>query len=225
MASEPSLAGQTVVITAGPTREAIDPVRFLSNRSSGRMGFALARAFDNAGARVLLVAGPVTLPTPDGVTRIDVESARQMEAAVNNVIDGADIFVGCAAVSDYRPAATSSEKIKKTADELTLKLVRGPDILAGVAARENRPFTVGFAAETENLIENARAKMNNKSLDMIAANLVGVGRGFEQDDNELTVLWEGGEEPLGKATKMVLAEQLVILVGERFSAHAQRERA
>ena len=145
--------------------------------------------------------------------------------AVDDVIGGADIFVGCAAVSDYRPAVTSSEKIKKTADELTLRLVRGPDILAGVAARDNRPFTVGFAAETEDLLENAREKMNKKSLDMIAANPVGAGRGFEQDDNELTVLWKGGEIPLGKATKSALAERLVSLIGERFNAHAQRERA
>jgi phosphopantothenoylcysteine decarboxylase/phosphopantothenate--cysteine ligase len=208
------LAGLKVVITAGPTRELIDPVRFISNRSSGKMGYAVACAARDAGAEVVLVSGPVALPAPAGVQRVCVESAEQMYEAVHAALPGADIYIGTAAVADYRPVAVAPQKIKKTAENLRVELVRAPDILGSVAAlRQGRPFVVGFAAETENLEEHARRKLLGKRLDMIAANRVGDGLAFDRDDNSLLVLWNGGREDLGAGGKPELARRLVALIG------------
>lgn len=217
------LAGLSVLITAGPTREAVDPVRFICNRSSGKMGFALARAFANSGAEVTLVSGPVGLVTPAGVTRVDVESALEMESAVMARASDCDLFVGCAAVADYRPESAQGQKIKKRQDEMTLRLVKNPDILAQVAALADAPFTVGFAAETEKPVEYAEEKRLAKGVAMIAANLVGGDSGgFERDENALMVLWDGGRCDLPMADKSVLAERLVTLVIERYE---QRDTA
>ena len=212
------LQGLTVLITAGPTREAIDPVRFISNRSSGRMGFAVAEAAAAAGAKVVLVSGPVSLKTPLGVDRIDVESAVEMHEAVMKRARHADIFIATAAVADYRAAQSAEQKIKKTQDALSLELVRNPDILAEVAAlTSHRPFTVGFAAETHDVLHYAEDKRRRKNLDLIAANQVGlVGSGFESDQNALHLLWEGGEKQLPLADKTVLGQQLIALIAERY---------
>ncbi|HOW62523.1 MAG TPA: bifunctional phosphopantothenoylcysteine decarboxylase/phosphopantothenate--cysteine ligase CoaBC [Candidatus Contendobacter sp.] len=212
------LQGLTVLLTAGPTREALDPVRFISNRSTGRMGFAVAEAAALAGARVMLVSGPVSLKTPPGVERMDVESAVEMHAAVMQRVRQADIFIATAAVADYRAASPADQKIKKTRDALTLELVRNPDILTEVAAlRSHRPFTVGFAAETHDVLHYAEDKRRRKNLDLIAANQVGVaGSGFESEQNELHVLWEGGEKVLPLADKTLLGQQLVALIAERY---------
>jgi phosphopantothenoylcysteine decarboxylase/phosphopantothenate--cysteine ligase len=212
------LHGLTVLLTAGPTREALDPVRFISNRSTGRMGFAVAEAAALAGARVVLVSGPVSLKTPPGVERIDVESAVEMHEAVMQRTREADIFIATAAVADYRPARPVEQKIKKTRDTLSLELVRNPDILAEVAAlRAHRPFTVGFAAETHDVVQYAEDKRRRKNLDLIAANQVGVaGSGFESEQNALHVLWEGGERVLPLADKTVLGQQLIVLIAERY---------
>ncbi|HSQ70046.1 MAG TPA: bifunctional phosphopantothenoylcysteine decarboxylase/phosphopantothenate--cysteine ligase CoaBC [Steroidobacteraceae bacterium] len=212
------LADRKVIITAGPTRERIDPVRFITNRSSGKMGYAVAAAARDAGAEVLLVSGPVNLPTPHGVRRIDVESAEQMLAAVDGQLPGTDIFIAAAAVSDYRPAETAAQKIKKTSDTMTLSMSRTPDILGTVAVRTPRPFTVGFAAETQDVERNALAKLRAKNLDMIAANQVGDGLAFDCDDNALTVYWPGGARELGRAPKRELAARLVELIAERYAA-------
>ena len=216
-----SLAGKRVLVSAGPTFEDIDPVRFLGNRSSGKMGFAVAAAARALGAEVVLVAGPVQLPTPEGVRRIDVRSASQMHAAVMAALP-ADVYIGAAAVADFTPHAVSEHKIKKTAgsDTLVLELVRTPDILAGVAAHARRPaLVVGFAAETEEVERYARGKLQAKRLDLIAANLVGGAEGgFERDDNALVVYWDGGERRLGPAPKTEVAAQLVQLVAERIAA-------
>lgn len=203
------LAGCKVVVTAGPTRERIDPVRYISNRSSGKMGYAVAQAAREAGAEVVLVSGPVSLPVPAGVTRVTVESAQQMHDAVHEAIRGADIYIGAAAVADYRPASVADQKIKKRTDTMTLELVRAPDILASVAALERRPFVVGFAAETQDVERNARSKLECKRLDMIAANQVGDGVAFDRDDNALLLLWPGGREELPSCGKLELARQLV----------------
>ena len=203
------LAGCKVVVTAGPTRERIDPVRFISNRSSGKMGYAVAQAAREAGAEVILVSGPVALPAPVGVTRVNVESARQMLAAVQSALEGADIYIGAAAIADYEPASVSAQKIKKSSDTMTLSLVKAPDILASVAALERRPFVVGFAAETQDVEQNARAKLEGKRLDMIAANRVGDGIAFDQDENSLLLLWQGGREELATCGKLELARKLV----------------
>ena len=212
------LQGLTVLLTAGPTREALDPVRFISNRSTGRMGFAVAEAAALAGARVMLVSGPVSLKTPPGVERMDVESAVEMHKAVMQRVRQADIFIATAAVADYRAASPADQKIKKTRDALTLELVRNPDILTEVAAlRSHRPFTVGFAAETHDVVHYAEDKRRRKNLDLIAANQVGVaGSGFESEQNELHVLWEGGEKVLPLADKTLLGQQLVALIAERY---------
>ena len=212
------LQGLTVLLTAGPTREALDPVRFISNRSTGRMGFAVAEAAAEAGARVVLVSGPVSLKTPPGIERIDVESAVEMHGAVMSRVRQADIFIATAAVADYRVAAPADQKIKKTQETLRLELVRNPDILAEVAAlRSHRPFTVGFAAETHDVLHYAEDKRRRKNLDLIAANQVGVaGSGFESEQNALHVLWEGGEKALPLADKTLLGRQLIALIAERY---------
>jgi phosphopantothenoylcysteine decarboxylase/phosphopantothenate--cysteine ligase len=223
------LLGRRVLISAGPTRERIDPVRFISNRSSGKMGFAVAQAAREAGAEVVLVSGPVSLPTPPGVRRIDVESAADMLAAVLKEVEGTDIFVSTAAVADYRPARPADQKIKKTSDTLDLCMERTSDVLATVAARPDRPFVVGFAAETESVEQNARLKLLKKNLDMIAANEVGHDKAFDCEDNQLIVLWRNKRHELGKASKLALARELVALIAESFVAArtgvAQRDSA
>ncbi|MDB6159335.1 MAG: phosphopantothenoylcysteine decarboxylase [Gammaproteobacteria bacterium] len=210
------LQGRRVLITAGPTRERIDPVRFISNRSSGKMGFAVAQAAREAGAEVVLVSGPVSLPTPAAVRRIDVESAADMLNAVLGEVDRTDIFISTAAVADYRPAAAAEQKIKKTSDRMDLSMERTADVLATVAARPNRPFVVGFAAETESVEQHARAKLLKKNLDMIAANEVGHDKAFDCEDNQLIVLWRAGRRDLARASKLTLARQLVALIAESY---------
>jgi phosphopantothenoylcysteine decarboxylase / phosphopantothenate---cysteine ligase len=217
------LSGRHVLVTAGPTRERIDPVRFVSNRSSGRMGFAVAEAARAAGAEVVMVCGPVALPTPPGVRRVNVESAADMLAAVLNEAGAADIFVSTAAVADYRPAAPPEHKIKKTSEKLAVEMERTVDVIATVAARARRPFVVGFAAETENVEQNARAKMLKKGLDMIAANEVGHAKAFDCPENELVVLWHGGRRELPRASKDSLARDLVALIAEVFEQQPRRE--
>ncbi len=212
------LAGVKAVVTAGPTRERIDPVRFITNRSSGKMGFAVAEALYAAGAEVVLVSGPVSLPTPLGIQRINVENASEMLAAVQGQISDAHIFVATAAVSDYRAATIAEEKIKKSNAAMTLELARTPDILATIGNSDKPPFLVGFAAETDNVERNALAKLEGKHLDMIAANKVGDGLGFDKDDNALTVYWNGGQRELCLCSKRNLAGQLVNLIAERYRA-------
>ncbi|CAI8153695.1 MAG: Coenzyme A biosynthesis bifunctional protein CoaBC [Pseudidiomarina mangrovi] len=207
----PVLAGKQVVITAGPTREAIDPVRYLSNHSSGKMGFALAAAAQQLGATVTLVAGPCQLPTPAQVKRIDVISATDMLAAVEQHIDAADIFIGCAAVADYRPRQVGADKIKKQHDQMHIELVKNPDILATVAARKNAPFTIGFAAETQQLEHYATGKLQAKKLALIAANNVSDSSiGFNSDDNAMQLFWHDPagqiqQRTLEKASKSAIA--------------------
>ena len=209
------LAGKHVLITAGPTRERLDPVRYISNRSSGKMGFALADAARAAGAEVTLVAGPVNLPTPTGVKRIDVESAAQMHAAVEAAVGLADVFIATAAVADYRPAVVAERKIKKSGERVEIVLERTPDILASVAARAQRPFVVGFAAETHDVETYARGKLESKNLDLIAANEVGDDKAFDRDDNSLIVLWREGRTPIGPASKQAVAKELIELIASR----------
>ena len=220
------LAGQRLVISAGPTYEDLDPVRFIGNRSSGKMGFAIAAAAARRGAEVVLVAGPVSLPTPAGVRRVDVRSAAQMHAAVMAALP-ADIYIGAAAVADYTPRTVSPHKIKKTAqsgdggataiDTMTVELVRTPDVLAELAAHAQRPrVVVGFAAETNDVEHYARGKLVRKGLDMIAANQVGrEGCGFESDDNALTVIDADTAHALGPGPKTALADALLDLVRAR----------
>lgn len=205
------LAGVRVLVSAGPTFEDIDPVRYIGNRSSGRMGFAVAEAAAQAGADVVLVAGPVALETPARVRRVDVRSAREMHAAVLGEAARSDVYVGAAAVGDFRARETAQGKLKKSGPDATieLSLVQNPDILAEVAALRPRPFVVGFAAETADLERHARDKLERKDLDLVAANGVGEGRGFEREDNELLLLWHGGHEALSRAHKRVLARRLV----------------
>ncbi|MGH8324252.1 MAG: bifunctional phosphopantothenoylcysteine decarboxylase/phosphopantothenate--cysteine ligase CoaBC, partial [Steroidobacteraceae bacterium] len=212
------LRGRRVLISAGPTRERIDPVRFISNRSSGKMGFAVAQAAREAGAEVVLVSGPVSLPTPPGIRRVDVESAADMLAAVLGEVEGTDIFISTAAVADYRPARPAQQKIKKTSDTLDLCMERTSDVLATVAARADRPFVVGFAAETESVEQNARLKLLKKNLDMIAANEVGHDKAFDCEDNQLIVLWRNRRHELGKASKLALARELIVLIAASFEA-------
>jgi len=206
-----SLSGKTVHITAGPTREAIDPVRFLSNHSSGKMGYALAQAAIEAGAKVKLISGPVNISCPSGVERVNIESAQQMLNEVLAGISQCDIFIGCAAVADFRPQTIQSNKIKKgESDTMTLNLVKNPDIIASVAKLQNKPFTVGFAAETQNILEYAKNKLINKNLDLIAANNVSDQNiGFNSDDNALTLISAKQTLTLSQARKSVLATQLI----------------
>ncbi len=212
------LAGVKALVTAGPTRERIDPVRFITNRSSGKMGFAVAEALYAAGADVVLISGPVHLATPAGIERMNVESAADMLAAVQSRIGDAQILVATAAVSDYCAANVASRKIKKSAASLSLELARTPDILATISANEKRPFLVGFAAETDDVERNALVKLAGKRLDMIAANKVGDGLAFDKDDNALTVYWNGGRQELCLCSKRDLAGQLVQLIAERYRA-------
>lgn len=209
------LAAKRIVVSAGPTYEDIDPVRFLGNRSSGKMGFAIAAEAAARGAEVVLIAGPVHLPAPDGVERIDVRSAAEMHAAVIAALP-ADIYIGAAAVADFTPQAFSTAKLKKTPGRVTLELtlVRTRDILAEVAVHAERPrLVIGFAAETHDIEHYARGKLAAKRVDMICANRVGVaGSGFESDDNALAVYWVDGEAALGPASKPGIARQLLDLI-------------
>ncbi|WP_370598150.1 bifunctional phosphopantothenoylcysteine decarboxylase/phosphopantothenate--cysteine ligase CoaBC [Plesiomonas shigelloides] len=210
-AQQQDLAGIAVLITAGPTREALDPVRFISNHSSGKMGYAIAAAAAVRGATVTLVSGPVNLPTPAGVKRIDVESALQMQSAVMTEVTHHQIFIACAAVADYRAACVAPEKIKKAGDEISLTLVKNPDIVAGVGAMTTqRPFVVGFAAETQNVEQYARDKLARKNLDLICANDVSLpGQGFNADQNALHLFWKDGQHSLALDSKAALGQQLM----------------
>ncbi|WP_404973378.1 bifunctional phosphopantothenoylcysteine decarboxylase/phosphopantothenate--cysteine ligase CoaBC [Vibrio campbellii] len=207
------LAGKSVLITAGPTREAIDPVRYISNHSSGKMGFALANAAAQLGAKVTLVSGPVSLNTPAGVERINVASAQEMHDAVMAHAPSHDAFISCAAVADYRPENVASQKLKKTEnnDQMTINMVKNPDIVATVAnMTEQRPFTVGFAAETNDVETYARGKLMKKNLDMICANDVSVeGQGFNSNDNAITLFWPEGEQALALESKEALSFRIL----------------
>lgn len=209
-----ALAGQSMLITAGPTHEPIDPVRFIGNRSSGRMGYAIAAAAAQQGANVTLVSGPTALSTPPGVKRVDVCTAVEMHDAVMQHIQGKTVFVAAAAVSDYRIDTPAPQKIKKTMAQTSLTLTPNPDIVADVAALPTRPFVVGFAAETEAVIDNARAKLERKGLDMIAANEVGPGLGFDTEENCLHILSNNAEQTLGPAPKLSLANELLLLIAD-----------
>lgn len=214
-----ALEGIRVLITAGPTREAIDPVRYISNHSSGKMGYAIARAAAEAGAIVTLVSGPVDLGTPPGVSRIDVTSADEMHGAVRDRASACDIFVASAAVADYRPEQAAPEKMKKTADRIELRLVRNPDIVSEVAARDRRPFTVGFAAETTRVVEHAREKLRAKKLDLIVANDVSrADIGFNSDYNEVVLISETAATELPRGSKDQIARALVGEIARLFDA-------
>ena len=229
LAATGPLSGKRVLITAGPTRERIDPVRFISNRSSGKMGFAVAQAAQQAGAEVVLVSGPVSLATPAGVRRVNAESAVDMLNAVLKEVGTADVFISTAAVADYKPARPADQKIKKASDRLDLEMERTTDILATVASGPDRPaLVVGFAAETESVEQNARTKLLKKNLDMIAANEVGDDKVFDCEDNHLIVLSRTARHDLGKASKCELAQRLIALVAaalEERSAAAARGTA
>jgi phosphopantothenoylcysteine decarboxylase/phosphopantothenate--cysteine ligase len=215
--NQPDLSGQTWVVTAGPTREAIDPVRYISNHSSGKMGYAIAQAAQLAGANVKIISGPVSIPTPKGCTKVAVESALQMHQQALEFAKNADVFVACAAVADYRVAEVATQKIKKSADDMQINLVKNPDIVADVAALASKPFTVGFAAETQDIEHYALGKLKRKNLDMIAANNVALsGQGFNSDDNALTVFSSKNKTELQLASKHILAEQLVQLISQYY---------
>jgi phosphopantothenoylcysteine decarboxylase / phosphopantothenate---cysteine ligase len=209
------LAGLNVLITAGPTRERLDPVRYLTNRSSGKMGFAVAEAAREAGAHVTLVTGPVQLQTPAGITRINVESARDMYAAVHRQVADTDVFIAAAAVADFQPVTVAKQKIKKQGVSVKLELEPAPDIIKSVADMAKRPFVVGFAAETNDVEDNARSKLKRKKLDMIAANHVGDGIAFDCDDNALTVIWPGGKIEVPRGPKLEVARELIALIAKR----------
>ncbi|WP_122033340.1 bifunctional phosphopantothenoylcysteine decarboxylase/phosphopantothenate--cysteine ligase CoaBC [Aliivibrio sp. EL58] len=213
------LYGQSLLITAGPTREALDPVRYISNHSSGKMGFAIAEAAAQLGAKVTLVSGPVKLATPANVERIDIESAEQMHSAVMSNASSHSLFIACAAVADFRPSQVATQKMKKTADNdgMTITMVKNPDIVASVAAMtEERPFTVGFAAETQDVEKYARGKLERKNLDMICANDVSIqGQGFNSDNNALHLYWKGGDKALPLTAKSELGKAIMLEIVER----------
>ena len=212
------LAGKRVVITAGPTHEPIDPVRFIANRSSGKMGFAIATAAIEAGADVTLIAGPVNLATPTKVKHIEIDTAQAMlDSVLVETIDS-DIFISCAAVADYKPEHRAKHKIKKTKQDLTINLKPTDDILKTVAQLKDAPFTVGFAAETESLTKHAKAKLKAKGVDMMVANKVGKHSGFSVDDNELDVFWDKGKQHFPLAPKTQLARDLMALIIARYDA-------
>ena len=215
-----ALSGKHVVITAGPTREAIDPVRFISNHSSGKQGYALAQAALDAGARVTLVSGPTNIEAPIRARLIFVNSADEMYVEVQELLADTDIFIGVAAVADYRPKTVTQQKIKKSEVSANgtwlLELIQNRDILQSVSNSSNRPFTVGFAAETDNVIANARNKLIRKNLDMIIANKVGdLTVGFNSDENSTTILWKGGQQELPIMTKAVVSSKIIALIAER----------
>jgi phosphopantothenoylcysteine decarboxylase/phosphopantothenate--cysteine ligase len=212
------LVGKTVLVTAGPTREPIDPVRYISNRSSGKMGYAIAAAAAEQGARVILVSGPTAIPEPAGAEVHYVQTADEMYAASHEHVGNADIFIATAAVADYRPAVRQEQKIKKDEPSMSIELVRSPDILASIAELENAPFTVGFAAETENVREYALGKLEHKKLDMIVANQVGEDHGFDSDENTVDVYWDGGERSFETTGKTELGREIVKLVAEHYES-------
>ena len=213
-----TLQGIKVLISAGPTREALDPVRYITNRSSGKMGYAIAEAANQAGAEVTLVSGPVNIPAPTNVKLIQVESAQQMFAAVISESEHCDIYIGAAAVADYRPAQMQDHKIKKRHEPAVIELTQNPDIIAHVASLANKPFVVGFAAETDDLENYATQKLRNKNLDMIAANWVGQSEGgFDSDRNALQIFWTGGNQLLPMTDKQQLAQQLLKTIIEKFN--------
>ena len=218
------LDGVRVLITAGPTREAIDPVRYITNHSSGKMGFAIAAAAAKRGANVTLVSGPVSLTTPAFVQRIDVTTALEMEAAVQAHAQQQHIFIGCAAVADYRAETIADAKIKKQGDELTIKMVKNPDIVAGVAAlKTHRPYVVGFAAETNNVEEYARQKRTRKNLDLICANDVSLAtQGFNSDSNALHLFWQDGDKVLPLERKELLGQHLLDEIVTRYDEKNRR---
>ena len=211
------LTGSRVLVTAGPTREAIDPVRYISNRSSGKMGYAVATAALEAGADVSLVSGPVNLSEPERMKLTKVTSATEMHSAVMQQISDVDIFISAAAVADYSIENISEQKIKKSDDSFQLKLKKNPDILAAVSTLQDAPFSVGFAAETENLETNAQSKLQAKKLDMIAANQVGENQGFDVDTNALTIYWKTGQKQLEQAPKSRLARNLINLIADQYN--------
>lgn len=212
------LEGKSITVTAGPTQEPIDPVRYISNHSSGKMGFALAKAAADLGAKVTLISGPVSLATPNGVARVNVTTAQEMFDASLKQAPIHDIFIGCAAVADYKPLNVASQKLKKTSDndQLSLKMTKNPDIIASVAAlAESRPFTVGFAAETQDVAHYAKSKLVKKNLDMICANDVSIeGQGFNADNNAMTLYWHQNEKALPLASKSSLSEQILKQISE-----------
>jgi len=211
-----TLQSQHWVITAGPTREAIDPVRYISNHSSGKMGYSIATAAANAGATVTVISGPVNMPNPNNCKVIKVSSALEMHEQALNLAKSADVFVACAAVADYRIAEVAEQKIKKSGDEMQLTLIKNPDIVADVAALSTRPFTVGFAAETQDVEQYALGKLKKKNLDMIAANNVATqGQGFNSDNNALTVFTAHSQSDIPLASKQLVAEQLVDLINQQ----------
>lgn len=215
-----SLRGKNILITAGPTLEDIDPVRYLSNRSSGKMGYAIAQAAVDAGAQVILVSGPVSIDSPAGIDVHQVRSAQQMYECVFKLIESVDIFIATAAVADYRPITKISQKIKKNNNNLIIELLRNPDILSDVAALKDNPVTIGFAAETNDAEKYALDKLKRKKLDMIVANQVGDEKGFEKDDNELTLFWHEGDgiqsKKLPFTSKKALAKQLISEISLNF---------
>jgi len=215
-AGEGLLAGKKVLVTAGPTREPIDPVRYITNRSSGKMGYAMASAAAAQGATVILVSGPVALGDPRDVEVHRVETAEEMYAATHANLDGVDLFIAAAAVADYRPVSVSEQKIKKKDEAMQIDMLRSKDILASVAALEAAPFTVGFAAETENLREYALAKLENKRLDMIIANQVGRDRGFDHDENTVCVYTPDSHQSFPMTAKAELARELIEVIAKRY---------
>ncbi len=218
------LSGKRVLITAGPTRESIDPVRYISNHSSGKQGYALAEAAVEAGAEVILVSGPTNLTPPDRIETIQVVSADEMFSSVMSQIEAIDIFIGVAAVADFKPVVNANQKIKKNTassnQNFTIEMIENPDIIATVAKREPKPFTVGFAAETENLVDYARTKLKKKNLDMIIANnVLSDETGFNSDDNTTTLLWQDGELELPRMSKRNVSERIVNIIAERTTAN------
>lgn len=218
-----SLAGKKVVITAGPTREAIDPVRYLSNHSSGKMGYALAEAAAEAGARTILISGPTQLQTPARVERINVTSAQEMYDASMAAAKGCNLFIAAAAVADYRPEQIATQKLKKgAADSIALTLVKNPDIVANIAALQDKPFTVGFAAESEKLLEYGRAKLERKNLDLVIANNISDSQiGFNSDDNAVTLIDKDSTQELSQRSKHQLARELIALLAHKITVQAQ----
>lgn len=217
------LSGRKVLITAGPTREPIDPVRFITNRSSGKMGYAVAEAARDLGADVTLVSGPVHLSAPAKIKRISVESAQQMLEACQAAVQDADILIATAAVADYTPTEVATQKIKKSTDQLSLALTKTTDILATLSLANPKLFSVGFAAETHDLLSYARRKLERKGLKMVAANLVGDGKAFDQDQNALEVVWQGGSSSLPEMNKKQLAQALMQLISTHYQTWKQQD--
>lgn len=215
------LQGKRVLITAGPTREPIDPIRFISNRSSGKMGYALASAFNAAGCNVKIISGPSSLPFPDACDVVKIETAQEMYREVHKSLKGIDIFVSAAAVSDYFSEKVDEHKIKKNDEKMSLRLIKSPDILSSVTSLRSHPFCVGFAAETDNIEVYAKEKLIKKELDMIIANKVGSNLGFDSDENSVLVLWNGGSKRFKKQLKISLAEQLVQLISKRYMTNSE----